>query len=371
MSGVLYFIVAVLVLAVMIFIHELGHFSAGRLLGFKILDFSIGFGPALFQFKKKNINYALRAIPLGGACRFYGEEDDPKELKGDDGAVPFNAQKPWKRLIVIFAGPFMNFLLAYLLAVVMMTCYGNQKAVAYENGDDAVVITDFAGNSRAELSGVMENDIIIAVNGSDISGEPHSFEEKTDIISEEIANAPAEGLTLKVMRDGEIKEIFISDIYNAEQEKNVLGITMGMMAEFVPEGFFSALGSGFDFLVRIVRMTFEALANGFRNGFNQGEVSGIVGTVAITMKMASMGLYHVLLVMVIISMSLGIMNLLPILPLDGGHLLFDFIELVFRKPVPRKIQNALSLVGFGLLMMLMVYATVSDIRGLFNGMFDF
>ena len=84
-----------------------------------------------------------------------------------------------------------------------------------------------------------------------------------------------------------------------------------------------------------------------------------------------MGLYHVLLVMVIISMSLGIMNLLPILPLDGGHLLFDFIELVFRKPVPRKIQNALSLVGFGLLMMLMVYGTVSDIRGLFNGMFDF
>ena len=86
---VLYFLIALLVLAIMIFVHELGHYTAGRLLGFRILDFSLGFGPALFQFKKKGINYALRAIPLGGACRFYGEDDDPKELPGgeDDESV--------------------------------------------------------------------------------------------------------------------------------------------------------------------------------------------------------------------------------------------------------------------------------------------
>jgi regulator of sigma E protease len=123
--------------------------------------------------------------------------------------------------------------------------------------------------------------------------------------------------------------------------------------------------------VYIVKATFEALINGIRNGFNQGDVTGIVGTVAITMSMASRGFRYILLVMIIVSMSLGIMNLLPLLPLDGGHLLFDFIELIFRKPVPRKIQNALSVIGFGLLIALMIYATIGDIRGLIDGVFNF
>ena len=120
-----------------------------------------------------------------------------------------------------------------------------------------------------------------------------------------------------------------------------------------------------------MKTTFEALANGFRKGFNEGELTGIVGTFVITMKMAERGLYYVLLIAVLLSMSLGIMNLLPILPLDGGHLLFDFIELVFRKPVPRKIQNALSAVGFILLIGLMIYVTIGDIRGIAHGIFDF
>lgn len=369
---VLYFLLAVLILAIMIFVHELGHYTAGRLLGFKILDFSLGFGPALIQHKRNGINYALRAIPLGGACRFYGEEDDPKDLpEGEEKAVPFNSQKPWKRLIVIFAGPFMNFLLAYLLAVVLMTCYGNFETVKYDSGDEAIVISGFAEESRARECGIEQYDIIIAVNGKDISDAPHTFDEKTDIISDEIDKAPASGVTLTVKRGDETKEIFVSDIFNAEKGGNVLGISMSLMQESVRYGFFEAFPKAGEFLVYIVRATFEAIINGITHGFKQGDVSGIVGTVAITMNMASMGFRYVLLVTIIISMSLGIMNLLPVLPLDGGHLLFDFIELIFRRPVPRKIQNVLSIIGFGLLILLMIYATVGDIKGLINGAFTF
>ncbi|MBO4563375.1 MAG: site-2 protease family protein [Clostridia bacterium] len=362
--SILYFLIALLVLALMIFIHELGHYTAGRLLGFKILDFSIGFGPAIFQFKKKDINYALRAIPLGGACRFYGEEDDPID------AVSFNSQKAWKRLIVIFAGPFMNFVLAYVLSVLMLLCFGNRETVCYGNGDYAITVNSVVEGGPAQRSGVMPEDILLFVNGADIENAGSSFDEKTAAISKAIKEAPHEGITLTVLRGEDTIDVFVSDIYNEAENSNFLGITMGITEYCERCGLGASLKGGFGFMEKIVKTTFEAIANGFRNGFNQGDFSGPVATIAITMKMASMGGYYLLLIMILISMSLGIMNLLPILPMDGGHLLFDTIELIFGKPVPRSIQNTLSMIGFGLLILLMIYVTIGDVRGLFNGMFS-
>ena len=369
MINIFYFLIAVLVLAVMIFIHELGHYTAGRLLGFKIIDFSIGFGPALVKHKSKktDITYALRAIPLGGACRFYGEEDD----KIDD-AVAFNSQKPWKRLIVVFAGPFMNFVLAYVLAVFMLTAFGTQQYRTYENGEEAVVIVDLTSGGPAETAGVKVNDIIISVDDLDVENTHSTFEDKTTALSEKIGSSDHPGsVTLKLLRGDEIVEAEVNCTYSEEHQRYMMGITMGLEVVYVRTSFFKAFGDAGKFLVNIVVTTFNAIANGFKNGFHEGDVSGIVGTVAITMNMASKGFYYVLVVMILISMSLGIMNLLPILPMDGGHLLFDFIELIFRKPVPRKIQNVLSIIGIVLLVALMIYATIGDIKGLFNGLFNF
>lgn len=371
MTNILYFLLAVLVLAIMIFVHELGHYTAGRLLGFKIIDFSIGFGPALFKKKsnKTGIVYALRSIPLGGACRFYGEDDDPKEVKAEEGTLPFNSQKPWKRLIVIFAGPFMNFLLAYVLAFFMMLCFGEQKMVTYPDGQYAITVNEAAKDGPAYAAGIQKGDIILRVGGTDIVAVEGEFEEKTAAISKEIDEAK-DTLNFTVLRGEETVELDLTGIYNQAKGKNYVGIVMGYTRYNEPYGFFRSFGEAGKFLYDIVRTTFGAIANGFKNGFNQNDVSGVVGTVAITMKMASLGFYYVLMVMIIISMSLGIMNLLPVLPLDGGHLLFDFIELIFGKPVPRKIQNTLSIIGIMLLLALMVYATIGDIKGIFNGTFS-
>lgn len=366
MIKVLYFFIAVLVIALMIFIHELGHYTAGRLLGFRILDFSIGFGPAIFKFKKKDITYALRAIPLGGACRFYGEDDD----KIDD-AVAFNSQKPWKRLIVIFAGPFMNFVLAYVLAFIMMLSFGSREIKTYPNGDYAITINEVTKGSPAEKAGIREGDEILSIGGTDVVNAPESYEDKTEAISKAIKEAPKEGVNMTVIRGSDEVTVFVSDIFSEKENRNFLGITMGYSEYFVPYGFFESFGKAGGFLVDIVVQTFRAIAGGFKYGFKTGDVSGIFGTVAITMKMASMGVYYVLFVMALISMSLGIMNLLPILPLDGGHLLFDFIELVVGKPVPRKIQTVLSLIGVALLILLFIFATIGDIKGLFSGLFNF
>lgn len=370
---ILYFLIALLVLAVMITVHELGHYTVGRLLGFKILDFSVGFGPAIIKKKsaKTGIVYALRAIPLGGACRFYGEEDDPNEVNADEGAVPFNSQKPWKRLLVIFAGPLMNFLLAYVLAFVMMLCFGQQKMVSYPNGDYAITVNAASEDGPAYRAGIRAGDIIMRVGAYDIEAADGGFDGKTELISKAIRESDGT-LSITVLRaaDKVECEYTVTDIYNAAEGQNKVDIVMGYTRYSEPYGFFRSFAEAGKFLADIVATTFKAIFNGFKNGFSEGDVSGIVGTVAITMKMASLGVYYVLLVMVIISMSLGIMNLLPLLPLDGGHLLFDFIELVFGRPVPRKIQNAFSMIGIFLLLALMVYATVGDIKGIFNGLYS-
>ncbi len=353
----LYLIIALLALAIMIFVHELGHYTAGRILGFKILDFSLGFGPAIFQFKKNDINYAVRAIPLGGACRFYGEEDDPQD------AVAFYSQKPWKRLIVIFAGPLMNFIFAYLLSFLMILTIGAQK--------DSIVLSDVSADSPAMVCGLQKDDTIVKINGNDIYGKDLDYNTQLEIISKEIASAPAEGISITVLRSGEEKEIFVSDIYNETQQKNLLGITMGAIVDYERVPFFRTFGKAGKYLYDIVKQTFLAIAKGFKEGFHEGEVTSIVGTIAITVNvMLKGGISLIIPIMIVISMSLGIMNLLPLLPLDGGHLLFDFIELVVGKPVPRSIQNILSIIGFGLLILLMIVTMVSDVKGLFNGLFN-
>lgn len=368
---VFYFLIAVLVIAALIAIHELGHYTAGRLLGFKILDYSIGFGPAIFKIKKKDITYALRAIPLGGSCRFYGETELEDGEAVDPEAIPFNSQKTWKRLIVYFAGPLMNILLAYLLSVLMMVCFGDQKIRTYPNGAYAVSIVDIRENSPADIAGLEKGDLIAAVNGRDITDTSLSFQDRTDIISKAIDSYKEGVFGITVIRGEEELELTATGLYNENEGKNLLGVTMGAEEYFQPERFFPAWKRGAEFVVSIVRDTFKALAGGIKNGFNEGELTGIVGTFAITVKMAEKGVYYVLLIAVLLSMSLGIMNLLPILPLDGGHLLFDFIELIIGKPVPRKIQNILSVIGFLLLIALMIYVTVGDVKGLINGLFDF
>ena len=360
MSTILYVFVAILVLAIMIFIHELGHYTAGRLLGFKILDFSIGFGPAIFKFKKKDITYALRAVPLGGACRFYGEDDEPMD------AVAFNSQEVWKRIIVVFAGPLMNILFAYVLAVIMMFTYGYDDIRTYDNGAYAVTISGFSDNNGpAKKSGLKKGDVILAVDGEDVSAGDEEFDARCERCSLLIANAAPEGVTMTVMRGDKQLDVYVRDIYNAKEGRNIIGVFMG--ASVKPYGFFESFGKAFDFLASIVKTTFTAIGGWFKHGIQAGEISGVVGTVAVTAQMASYGFENLLLVTILISISLGLFNLFPLPALDGGRLVFLLIELIFRKPVPRNIEATVHAVGMFLLFGLMALVTVFDVLGLFNG----
>ena len=413
-----YILLAILVLAFIIFFHELGHFAMGKLLGFRVLDFSLGFGPALIKFRKGETNYAIRAIPFGGACQFDGEDDEAEEQqkKPDPetealkyGDVPvntaentekassqnekaslqtekalsqtekaakaektevhkgkrFNAQPVWKRFLVIFAGPFMNILLAFLIALcVMLIAPEYIPAVDAETGDNIPMINEVIKDSPAESAGIKAGDRVIAVNGQPTMKKDD--EQSIDALVRLIGGA-GNDLTLTVERGTETLEIAVTGAYDPQTNSSKIGISITNLIEGTRHrNLWEAIAGAFDYLVFIVKTTFEAIGHMFTHGIHQGDVSGVVGTVAIMVDVAKTDISNLAVIAVILSLSLGIFNLIPFPALDGGRLLFLIIEAIKGKPLNRKVEGIVNAVGLMLLFGLMIVVTVFDVIGLFK-----
>lgn len=356
---VLYILLAILILEFLIFVHELGHYTAGKLLGFKILDFSLGFGPKLIKFRRGETSYSLRAIPVGGSCQFDGEDEEEKK-PGD-----FNSHPVWKRLIVIFSGPLMNIITAFIIAVIMMLALPvSEYRQDPVTGEYLAQIVDITEGGAADLAGLRKGDIIIEVDGRkpvSEEGEEGSFNSVVSLI----INAEPD-FTMLIERDGKIKELLIEDAYDPEKGVNMIGISISAtptgrvyhltVAESVPEAF--------NYLVRIVEMTAKGIVGMFENGIHQGDISGVVGTVAIMVDVASENLSNVIALAIIISLSLGMFNLIPFPALDGGRILFLLIEAVIGKRINRKVEAAVNMVGLLLLFGLMIVTMVTDVIGI-------
>lgn len=356
---ILYIVIAILILAFIIFFHELGHYTAGKLLGFRILDFSLGFGPALIKFKKGETNYAIRAIPFGGACQFDGEDDD-----AEDDPRRFNAQPVWKRFLVIFAGPFMNILLAFLVAFfVLLTTPVDIYASDAATGDYIPQVMTVVEGGAAEASGVRPGDLMLAVNGQ----SPFAQDDETSInaLVNLIGSASGEFI-LTVERNGETIDIPIKNAYNEETKTNVIGVSIGALVERTEARSFGAsvVGSA-DYLINIVRATAQAFAGMFKDGIHQGDVSGALGTVALMVDVAQQSTADLFVVAIIISLSLGLFNLIPFPALDGGRLLFLVIEAIIGRPLNRKVEGMVNAIGLMLLFGLMIIVTISDVISFF------
>lgn len=358
MNNVLYVLLAILVLELLIFIHELGHYTAGKLLGFRILGFSLGFGPAIFKFKKGETEYAFRAIPFGGSCQFDGEdeeaENDPRR---------FNANPVWKRLIVIFAGPFMNILAAYLIAFVLfiatpMPVYATNP----ETGEMIPKIETVSENSPAERAGLKSGDILVAVDGKvpETDGKSGTIEAFVSAIG-----ASDGEFSLDVERDGEMLTLNFTDAYDAKEKRTLIGVTITGAVEGTKHyNFWQSITGAGEYLVEIVKMTGQAIGGMFKNGIKRGDVSGVVGTVGIMAKEARARIDSLVYIAVILSLSLGIFNLIPFPALDGGRILFLIIEGIIGRPLNRKIEGIVNGIGLVLLFGLMIAVTISDIASL-------
>lgn len=331
---------ALLVLTVLVFVHELGHFYAGKKLGFRIDEFAIGMGPVVCSKEKNGTRFAIRALPIGGLCAFHGEDE------GVSDPECFNAQPVWKRMIVVLAGPFMNILLAVVLAVIILMTYGEYMPK----------ITDFTGeNTPAEAAGIQEGDIITEIDGKSIT----YYAECTDYIQQ----ADHAGIEVTVRRGGSDVTLTARDIYDPESGSNRLGIYIS--PERLRYGLLEAATNSVRYTCYIVKEMFKVLGGLFTGSVTSDDVAGPVGTISIIGQAVRAGFEVVLRLGVLISINLGIMNILPIPALDGGRFLFMVIEAVRGKPIPPEKEGMIHMAGLVLLFSLMILLTVMDVRKLF------
>lgn len=335
---------AILMLCVFIVVHEAGHFWMGRLFGFKIDEFAIGFGHAIFSRKAKSGTvFSLRILPLGGFCKFRSEDEE-----GDD-PESFNKQKAWKRFLVLLAGPAMNFLLAYLLAFVMLFGFG----------DFLLGIAEVNANSPAAVAGIEAGDLILKVDGKDA----YSYK-----LSKQLAKAHPDGVELTIERGENEINVFVPNIYNESEGKNLLGVMIGRSDQRRNFSFGDAFLQTGDYMFTLSTDMLKSLASIFTNPAQLSQsVTGPVGTIQIMGEGIRSGMESALMLAVIISLNLGVFNLLPIPALDGARIVFTLIEMVFRKPVPRSIEGWIHFAGFAALIILMIVVTFSDISRLAGG----
>jgi regulator of sigma E protease len=338
-------LVAILGLIFLIVVHELGHMLTAKALGVRVPEFGIGFGPPLLKKKIGSTTYSFRIILLGGFAKMAGMND---EAEGSD---TFPAKAPWRRALIIFAGPLANILAAVaILAVVLMTS-GSVTAVKPE-------VQQVEPGSMAEEVGIRPGDRLVAVDGQRI--------EAWDGFSREVSERrPGEEIRVTVERGGE--ERTFSGVLGADPEdpeRALVGVRPEV--EMTRYGPFEAVGMAIEQVVRVtgVLVTFVGeLLTGERDLYRN--VTGPVGIASVGATSVEQGFFPQLLAL--ISLNLALFNLLPILPLDGGHLFFIATEKVLGRPVSQETMGRIAALGIALVLVLFVFAMYADLSKIFTG----
>ncbi len=348
---IVFVLLAILLLGILITAHELGHYLAARAQKIAVKEFSVGFGPKLWQrqSKKTETLYSLRAIPLGGYCAFYDE--DAETLSPDD-PRRYNAAAVWKRMIVVVAGAAMNILLAFVLAIVLHLAY---SAVPVQPS-----ILDVTQGSPAAEAGILPGDVLLEVDGQTV--EPGDTNLLTEVID---ASDTCKGVTVTLSRaDGEHTVSVIAQMDETEGRR-LIGVRI---QGFVRPNIGQAVSGAFESCVYASTVIVDSLGQLIFHGEGAQDIAGPVGVVQVIAEQTrSGGLYMYLSLAVLISINLGLINLLPIPGLDGSRFLFMVAEAVRRKPINRRVEGTIHMIGFVLLFGLLILFTFRDITRLFGG----
>lgn len=341
-------IVAILLFSVIIIFHELGHFWLAKANGIQVNEFSLGLGPTLVGFTKGETKYSIKLLPFGGACIMEGEDDDSKNPRA------FNNKSVWARMSVVFAGPFFNFIMAFVFAAFIIAFAGYDKPV----------ITGVIEGYAAEAAGLQPGDELIKMNNFKL----HSYR---DIGMYSFTHA-GEPIELTYRRDGQKYTCTLTPGYDEESGRYLYGFTnnLGRQKTNFGETLLCAV-----YEVRYwIYTTIQSLKMLFTGGASVNDLAGPVGIVknigdvyeeAVTVGGHFIALLNLLNWGVLLSANLGVMNLLPLPALDGGRLFFLIIEAVRRKRIDPNKEGMVHLVGIVLLLLLMVLVMFNDIRKLF------
>ena len=361
MSTIFYLLIALLLLGILITIHEFGHFITARLCGIAVREYAIGMGPKLISrtSKKTGTVFSLRALPLGGFCSFYGEDDVEGSEQDDPRA--FGKAAVWKRMLTVLMGPGMNFLLAFVVLFAWFAIGGVQTATRVQP-----CILQVEENGPAAAGGLLSGDIILSVNGE--GTEKESLDDTMALISAwKEGDAP---LALTLERAGEVTQASVTPFYDAELGRYRLGVTIGARvaaSERMPVSLGEAIRCSWEQCTYAGGMILRALRNLVTTGEGLEDTSGPVGVVTLVSQEVRAGGFEAFLnMLVVISINLGIMNLLPIPGLDGSRFLFLVLEAIRRKPIPARREAIVHLAGMALLFAAMIFFTYRDIVKLFH-----
>ncbi len=347
----MYVMIGILLLGVLVAVHEFGHFIAARLCGIEVMEFAIGMGPKIVGWTgKKGTKFSLRCIPFGGFCAFYGEDDVEGKAKDDPRA--YNKQNVWKRIITVLMGPMMNFILALAVAVGVYTFM-----------DFPVVepmLMEIIAGSPAEEAGLLPGDVITAVGcESVLDGTTAALQKALD---------GKESYTLTVRRGETTFDVDVAPRYMEEEGRALIGITYsGHQIGSVRMNFAEAVQAGTSYCVEAGSAVFQALGGLFTDPEIREQVTGPVGTIDVVAQAVKQDGYDAFVsLLVMISVNLGVMNLLPIPGLDGSRIVFHLIEAIRRKPIKPEREAMVHLIGLVFLLGLMVFFTFKDVVRLFQ-----
>ena len=418
MTTFLYILLALVVLLVMITVHEFGHYCAGKIFGFKINEFAIGFGPAIYKRTKKDGEvFSVRALPLGGYCAFEGEDEEGTDNEGKVNKEAFNNKPAWKRLIVLVSGVAFNFLFGILTAAIYLMV----------TGFSVPRISGSINSEQVKGSGLKQNDIIVAVDGKTIEAyrsfgeliadygkgeiftitverdgkvidvksskqeyksfyfvaDASKFENKIyfknsnneavalklddflntmmSVTEGDDADDKLKGYLATIYKDSDLSETYENDIESLTKDGYLmkagegvsLGITFGY--EHSKYGFFESFVKAWPFCFYLCGLIFSALGGLFTGATALKDMGGTVTAVSQIAEVSQMGISYFLLLLPLLAMNLAVFNILPIPSLDGARAVFVLIEMIFKKPVNRKVEAWIHTIGLFLLLGLVVF----------------
>lgn len=365
-------IVFVVILGVLIFVHELGHFIAAKKMGVRVEEFGFGFPPRIFGIKRGETTYSLNWIPIGGFVKMTGQSDfevsDHAEAKADPRS--FVSKKPWRRVIILGAGVAMNFLLAMILLSIgfmigLPSAVGDNLPAGARTTDQRIQILGAMPNSPAEAAEFRSGDTILSLDGS----TPLSVTWVQDYVAEHTGQT----VVVKIERGAEVFEKEVTPRSESPSGEGPLGINLAETAR-VSFPWYQAIGQGVKatggLTVQIVAAFGKLIGALFTSGQISSDVAGPIGIAVLTGQVTKLGFVYVLQFTALLSINLAIINILPFPALDGGHLLFLLIEKIRGgKTIKQaKVENIIHLVGFALLLLLIALVTYRDL-GKFWGKF--
>lgn len=423
----LYILLALAVLLVMITVHEFGHYCAGKVLGFKINEFAIGFGPAIYKRKKKDgEQFSIRALPLGGYCAFEGEDED-----GKNNPDAFNNKPAWKRIIVLVSGVTFNFLFGILTAFIYLLV----------TGFSVPKVTTVLNSSEVTGSGLHKNDIVLEVDGKTIeayrslnqmlekyeAGETFTLTVERDgkiidVVSSKqkynafyyVANSSkfegklfdenGEAVNTEVFSDALIQlatteetsenagkgsaiSAYITSFYKDSEKTEQYttadieayladgtityassGVSLGIVITNVDKdyGFFESIGKAWPFCFYLIGLIFESFVGLFAGTIAVSEAGGTITAISQIAEISQYGLSYFLLLLPLLAMNLAVFNILPIPALDGARVVFVLIEMIIRRPINRKVEGWIHTIGLFILLGLVIFLDINHFVSAFR-----